>query len=88
MTNRIRHRRTRERRGLSFAERSYLGAPATVSPSPFPSEAAAREAWQRNRDALMAAHQPGERPQAWWAFESGAPPSLREPIPTYAWLDR
>ncbi len=84
MTNRIRHRRTRERRGLSLAERSFLGTPATVSPSPFASDREHREAWQRHRDALMAAHQPGERPEGWWTFESDAPPSLLAPIPVYA----
>lgn len=86
---RLRQRRSRERRGLTADERKDLGHPATSRrPSPFASEAAAREAWQRHRDELMGGHQPGERPQAWWAFESGAPPSLREPIPTYGWLDR
>ena len=86
---RIRQRRSRERRGLTADERKDLGHPATSRrPAPFASESERRAAWQRHRDELMAAHQPGERPQAWWAFESGAPPSLREPIPTYAWLDR
>ncbi len=88
MTNRIRHRRTRERRGLSLAERSYLGTPATVSPSPFRSEAAAREAWQRHRDGLMSDHGPGERPEGWWLYESGAPAPLLVPCPVYGPLMR
>ncbi len=86
---RLRQRRSRERRGLSKAERSHLFGSATGGDaSPFATEAAAREAWQRHRDELMAAHQPGERPEGWWAHESSAPPALREPIPTYGWLDR
>ncbi len=86
---RQRQRRTRERRGLTADERSDLGHAATSRrPSPFASEAERRAAWALHRESIMAAHQPGARPQAWWAFESGAPPSLREPIPTYGWLDR
>ena len=83
MTNRIRHRRTRERRGLRVAERAYLGTPATKGPSPFATDREHREAWQRHREELLDRCPPGERPEGWWTFESDAPPSLREPIPVY-----
>jgi hypothetical protein len=44
-------------------------------PFPFPSEDAARTAWQRNRDELMAwPRYPGCRPWGFWKYEAGVTP--------------
>jgi len=80
---RLRQRRTRERRGLTADERSDLGHPATSRPSPFASEVERRAAWERHRESIMAAHQPGSRPEGWWLYESGAPAPLLVPCPVY-----
>ncbi len=86
---RLRQRRSRERRGLSKAERSHLFGSATGGDaSPFATEAAAREAWQRHRDDLMSDHGPGKRPEGWWLYESGAPAPLLVPCPVYGPLMR
>ncbi len=86
---RLRQRRTRERRGLTADERSDLGHAATSRrPSAFASEAERRAAWELHRESIMAAHQPGQRPEGWWSFESDAPAPLLVPCPTYGWLDR
>jgi hypothetical protein len=34
-----------------------------------PGDERARKLWQRHRDGLLAAHAPGHRPAAWFAFE-------------------
>lgn len=49
----------------------------------FPSEAARRRVWQEHREELLAeyaARRPGERPDAWWEYDSEAPEPLRRSV--------
>ena len=36
----------------------------------FRSEEEYRDAWERNRDRILAAYRQGRRPMAWWTFEA------------------
>lgn len=71
--------------------RALLDGPA--GGSPFHTEEARRAAWQADRARLMDEPARDGRPDAWWRYESGAPPELAEyrggypPCPPFGSLD-
>jgi hypothetical protein len=69
-------RRGHTARGLTEAQAIALLIGGDF-PALFGSEQAAREAWIRHREELMAAVNPCTRPEAWWCFEAPEKPAGR-----------
>ncbi len=78
-------RRRRRFRLTALTERHLceLRFGACWSPSLFPSEEDRRAAWEAHRAAVMAYEEhPGQRPRAWWLYESPQPrdPATHETV--------
>jgi hypothetical protein len=71
------------RRHLSHEEKMSLELGDAKGETVFDNDQERREAWERNRDHLMARCSDGSRPDAWWHYDAPALGVRRPPRPEY-----